>query len=75
MRRDGVKNADASLFKDFSLYKEGRAKLEFRAELFNCLNRTQFAAPGSSFGSGTFGVVSAQANIPRQIQLGLKVLF
>jgi Carboxypeptidase regulatory-like domain/TonB dependent receptor len=74
-RRDGVKNLDASLFKDISLYKEGRVKLEFRAELFNTLNRTQFAAPGSTFGAGGFGVVSAQANLPRQIQLGLKILF
>ena len=75
VRRDGAKNLDASLFKDVSVYKEGRAKLEFRAELFNCLNRTQFAAPGGSFGSSSFGVVSAQANTPRQIQLGLKILF
>jgi len=75
VRRDGSKNVDASLFKHFNLYKEGRAKLEFRAEFFNLMNRTQFAAPGSSFGSGTFGVVSAQTNIPRQIQFGLKILF
>jgi hypothetical protein len=75
VRADGVKNLDTSLFKEVSLYKEGRAKLQFRAEFFNALNRPQFAAPGVTFGSSTFGVVSAQANIPRQIQLGLKVLF
>jgi hypothetical protein len=75
VRRDGVKNADASLFKTFNLFREGRVKLEFRAEFFNALNRPQFAAPASTFGAGGFGTVSAQANIPRQIQFGLKVLF
>ena len=75
VRRDGIGNLDTSLFKHFNVYREGRVKLEFRAEFFNALNHPQFGAPGSSFGAGGFGVVSSQSNIPRQIQFGLKILF
>ena len=48
---------------------------QFRGELFNIFNTPQFGRPGTVFGNPTFGVVSNQANTPRQIQLGLKLLF
>jgi hypothetical protein len=34
-----------------------------------------FAPPGTTLGNATFGIVTAQENTPRQIQLGLKILF
>jgi hypothetical protein len=72
-RSDGIRNLDASLFKNFGVYEN--VKLQFRCELFNVLNTPQFDLPGMLFGSAGFGVVSAQVNSPRQIQLALKVLF
>jgi hypothetical protein len=35
----------------------------------------QFSAPGTRVDSSNFGVVSGQANSPRQVQLSLKLVF
>ena len=64
---------DFSLFKTFHMGEKRRA--EFRAEAFNLANTPLFGAPGVTFGSPTFGVVTSQENSPRQIQLVLKILF
>src|SRR2546422_3727390 len=73
LRTDSVRNVDLSLFKHFTL--SGRARLQARVEVFNALNRVQFAAPNVSVTSSSFGVVSAQGNTPRQMQFGLKALW
>ena len=62
-----------SLFKDFKLHE--KLSLEFRAESFNLLNTPQFGGPNTSVTAGTFGVISSQANSPRQNQLALKLIF
>jgi hypothetical protein len=49
--------------------------LQFRAETFNLLNTPRFGNPDSVLSDAAFGVISAQANSPRQIQFGLKLLF
>jgi hypothetical protein len=66
-------NADISLFKDFSLFRE--IKSEFRLEAFNAFNHPIFGGPGTSVPGSNFGVISSQANSPRQIQIALKILF
>jgi len=35
----------------------------------------QFSAPNTSVTSTSFGVISGQANAPRQLQFGLKLLW
>jgi hypothetical protein len=75
LRSDGTANFDVSLLKHLPLTAGERVRLQIRAEAFNMLNAPLFSPPGSSFGAGNFGVVSGQANAPRQVQLGLKVLF
>jgi hypothetical protein len=52
-----------------------RFKLEFRAEFFNLFNRLQFADPGTSLGTPQFGVVTSTMNLPRLVQLGLRLSF
>jgi outer membrane receptor protein involved in Fe transport len=63
---------------DLSLHREFRPmeglRIQFRAEAFNITNTPAFGAPGAGFGSSTFGVISS-AGLPRNIQLGLKMLF
>ncbi len=74
-RIPGTNNLSASLFKEVRLsFREG-AKLQIRLEVFNVLNRVQFAGPDTNVGDATFGQITAQANQPRQVQAGLKLYF
>jgi hypothetical protein len=74
LRADGVKNLDLSVFKN-NRFRGGKWNAQIRLEAFNVLNRVQFSAPNTQVGNSNFGVVSAQANAPRQIQLAVKLLF
>jgi hypothetical protein len=73
IRGDGVRNWDLSLFKEFTIREP--LKLQFRVEALNAFNTPRFGNPTTSVTSGSFGVVSSQANAPRQIQFGLKLLW
>ena len=64
-------NENISLAKTFRVTENIR--LDLRAEAFNLLNRTIFALPNTNLDNGAFGVVTSQANSPRQMQMGLKV--
>ncbi len=73
LRNDGARNLDFSVFKEFR-YKE-RLRAELRGEAFNLANHPLFGRPGETLNTATFGVVTGQENSPRQVQLGLKILF
>jgi hypothetical protein len=73
VRAPGVANYDLSVFKNFRPME--RLTVQFHAEAFNAFNRVQFGAPNQVLSSGQFGVISTQANTPRQIQFALKLLF
>jgi len=73
IRSHGINNFDLSMFKHFQVSERLRAQLRFEA--FNAFNRVQFAAPGTTAGTTSFGVITAQQNSPRQLQLGLKLLW
>jgi len=75
VRGHGVNNIDLSFFKNTRFGNDGRYNVQLRAELFNAANRVQFGKPGTALGNAQFGVVSSQANLPRQIQLALKFVF
>jgi hypothetical protein len=73
---------DFSAFKTTTLYE--RLALQFRAEIFNLLNRANFNTPNlitfasSSSGtktSGTAGAITSTATTSRQIQFGLKLIW
>lgn len=68
-----MRNLDLSLFKHFEL--RGRMRLQARVEAFNALNRVQFGSPNTSVTSSSFGLVNTQANTPRQLQFGIKMLW
>lgn len=51
------------------------AELAFRVEFYNAFNHPQFANPGTTFGTATFGVITQSSVAPRLIQFGLKYLF
>ncbi len=66
---------DFSVFKKFYLKSESRY-LEFRAEFFNLFNRVVFGSPSADLNNpATFGQITSQANTPRVIQFGVKLIF
>lgn len=74
LRNHHINNLDASLFKIFSLTEKFR--LQFRAEAFNSLNRVRFGSPNTTVTAGAnFGRITTQANDPRQMQFGLKLIW
>jgi hypothetical protein len=73
LRAHAVRNFDLSLFKNFQLTQG--IKAQFRVEALNAFNTVQFSAPNTSVTSTSFGVITGQANAPRQLQFGLKLLW
>jgi hypothetical protein len=71
----GYVNWDFSAFKNIRLTES--KEIQFRGELFNVLNHTNFRLPVSdiaSISSGTFGEIQSDVS-PRVIQVALKFLF
>jgi hypothetical protein len=67
---------DAGTFKSFTNPKGERwGRLQFRAEIFNVLNRVNFGQPTTTLNAGAnFGRITS-AGSPRIVQFGLKYLF
>ncbi len=72
----GQLNADFSVGKTTTVggIRED-AVLSFRAEFYNAFNHAQFASPGTTLGTATFGVITQTSVAPRLIQFGLKYTF
>ncbi|HZE13649.1 MAG TPA: hypothetical protein VE086_07825, partial [Chthoniobacterales bacterium] len=76
----GLATIDFSALKKTALTE--RVSLQFRAEFFNILNRSNFGTPNavvftsaSATPAPTAGVITSTATSSRQIQFGLKLLF
>jgi hypothetical protein len=76
----GISETDLSFAKKFPLTE--RLNLQFRAELFNIFNHTNFNNPNpvvltsaTSRPSPTAGVITSTSTSSRQVQFGLKLLF
>jgi hypothetical protein len=82
-RSDAFWQLDFAAMKDFPLPWES-ARLQFRAEIFNLLNRTNFLPASSTCGAsntttgvctqGSFGQITSTFD-PRLVQFGLKLSF
>ena len=68
----GYASLDLAVAKGWSLQRGSR--LEFRWEIFNALNRTNFDIPNRIFGTPNFGRVFS-AKLPREMQLGVRLAF
>jgi hypothetical protein len=74
VRVPGTSTAALGVFKEIAVRPLGEGShLEVRVESFNALNHPQFCGPNTNIDNGLFGVISCQANSPREIQLGLKL--
>ncbi|HWF48424.1 MAG TPA: carboxypeptidase regulatory-like domain-containing protein [Bryobacteraceae bacterium] len=71
----GLTNLDASLSKNFRFGE--RVTFQFRAEAFNAFNHPNFANPSATFGTSTFGNITAlNGNAPmRQFQFAGRLFF
>lgn len=75
IRGPGINNWDASFAKVFNIKERGKA--EFRGDLFNFFNHTQWSGVNRDFNTSqgnTFGWVTG-AREPRVVQLGLRLWF
>jgi hypothetical protein len=74
VRSDPFYQTDFAAMKDFPVLQQ--ARLQFRAELFNVLNKTNFQPPNISLssGAGSFGKITSTFD-PRIIQCGLKLTY
>jgi hypothetical protein len=81
LRGPGINNWDINITKRVPIFEEGRY-VQFRTELFNAWNHTQFAGlyttarfdPAGNQVDPNFGAYSA-SRAPRTIQLSLRVVF
>ena len=68
----GYADWDFATLKNFTITES--KQVQFRAELFDVLNRTNFRLPDSDISSPTFNHI-LEAGAPRQVQFALKFLY
>lgn len=70
-------NLDATAIKDIGVWKEGRVGASLSFQFTNILNHFQPSNPSSLSLSSptTFGRITSQGNIPRNMEFGLRVHF
>ena len=73
LRDDGIANWDFTIGKTVPIAEQ--LNFEFKTEVFNLFNRTQFGDPGTSVGSGSYGVVSNTVGNPRLVQFSGRLSF
>jgi len=76
VRTMGANDVDISLFKNFSLGKDMKLRLDISS--YNVANKAQFSAPNVSSataGFPLFGNITSDINSPRQFQFGSRFVF
>jgi hypothetical protein len=72
LREGPIRNVDLSIAKKF---RAGRYAVDLRAQMLNVFNHPQFGALSTTLGSATFGQATSVVNVPRNVQLGLRLSF
>ncbi|MFN0121708.1 MAG: TonB-dependent receptor, partial [Blastocatellia bacterium] len=72
-RGDAQNLWDLSVSKNFSFTETFR--LQLRGEFLNAFNTPIFSNPNVTPNNANFGRITGQANLPRNVQIGLKLLF
>lgn len=72
-RNDISNNWDVSVIKDFLITE--RVRLQYRSEFFNMMNRPAFGNPQLAPTNTAFGRITTQRNLPRTIQMALKLIW
>jgi hypothetical protein len=72
-RRQPLNQWDLSVIKNFSITE--KVKFQLRGEFLNAFNHPQFGDPNTDPTSSNFGKVTSQNNLPRNVQIGAKIVF
>jgi hypothetical protein len=75
VRGPNFSNVDMGLFKNFALPWSDHQRLQFRADAFNVFNNVSFQNPGNNLNAPSFGIITAQENNPRVLQVALRFEF
>jgi hypothetical protein len=73
LRQNGPNNFDVSIVKNTAIHE--RVRLQFRTEMFNALNHVQFGMPNTNPTNSSFGRITLQYNLPRTVQMALRLLW
>jgi hypothetical protein len=77
-KTDGLRSPALNLW-DISVIKQmrmnDRVRAQFHIELLNAFNRAVYANPNTDPTNADFGKVTSQTNLPRDIQLAMKLVF
>lgn len=73
VRGPGQSNWDLGVTKDTVIFESFKA--QFRMEAINAFNTPVFRAPNTTFGSSSFGKITAQANFARVVQLSVRLMW
>lgn len=77
-RNPPIFTENLSVVKQFGLWRGGdaeRIRLQYRADVFNLFNRTNFGNINGTVGNANFGRPQSAANGPRVITMGLRLNF
>jgi len=75
LRGPGFSNVDLGILKSFKMPYNESHKLQFRVEMFNAFNNVSFNFPNANINSGSFGRITSEVTIPREIQFALRYDF
>ena len=73
LRGPAQSNVDIALSKKISIRE--KSAIEWRMEVFNVPNTSNFADPNTSITSSTFGTISGTVSNARLIQFGLRIVY
>ena len=75
LRGDATNELNASMLKQFDITADAKRYFQLRFECFNVMNRPTFAFPNLAPTNSGFGLITAQSNRSRSIQVGGRLVF
>jgi hypothetical protein len=75
LKGPGFWNVDLAVLKNFQMPWSERQRLQLRWEMYNAFNHNNFGLPNATITSANFGVISASANNPREMQFAIRYEF
>jgi hypothetical protein len=66
-RLPGTNNWDISVFKNFNLAREGKVRMQYRLELYNAFNHTQFTGVDTTGALMPMAIRSTRSSVPTRV--------